>query len=71
MKESRKQLLESAFLLHRPLIEQDFQIHFRRFQRFFNEICQRWLEAISDFDKWEGFRRMSAALLVFHRLDNI
>lgn len=65
MKESRKQLLESAFLLLCPVIEQDFQIHFRRFQRIFNEICQCSFAAVLDFDKWEGFCRMHAALLVF------
>lgn len=42
MKGSRKQLLESAFLLYCPVIELDFQIHLRRFQRFFNEILKRF-----------------------------
>lgn len=58
MKESRKQLLESALLLHWPLIEHDFQIRFRRFQRFFNEICQRCSEAAPDADKWGGCVRL-------------
>lgn len=45
---TKKKLLTSALLLHCTVIQQDFQIHFRRFQLFFNEICQLSFEVVFD-----------------------
>lgn len=49
--------------------QQDFQIHFRRFQLVFNEICQLSFEVVLDCDEWEGF--CAALSWFFHRLNKI
>lgn len=68
-RKKKKKLLTSALLLHCPVIQQDFQIHFKRFQLFFNEICQLSFEVVLDCDEWEGF--CVALSWFFYRLNKI